>query len=129
MQDHLGSHRRLAFRAVACQALIAVLAGAAAVMVSGGAAGLAAVIGAGSLAVANALQAQFALGGGVQPPGAAFFRLVLGTLLKWLVVFVVWWSSIGVVGKAPLAAIVGLLAASLAHPLVVFLGTKVKRER
>jgi hypothetical protein len=129
VQDHLGSHRRLAFRAVACQALVAVLAGAIAGMSSGRNAGFAAAIGAGSMAAASALQAHIALGGGVLPPGAALYRLVLGTLAKWLVVVLVWWSSIGVVGKAPLAAIGGLLAASLAHPLVVYLGTKVKRER
>ena len=114
---------------MACQALVAVAAAAIAGAVWGATAGLAAAIGAGSMAVANALQAQLALGGRVQPPGAAFLRLVLGTMLKWLVVFAVWWSSIGVIGKAPLAAIAGLLAATLAHPLVVYFGTKVKRER
>ena len=81
------------------------------------------------MAVANALQAQVALGGGVLPPSAAFARLLLGTLVKWFVVVAVWWSSIGVIGKAPLAALCGLFAASLAYPLVVYLGTKVKRER
>lgn len=90
---------------------------------------MAAAIGAGSVTVANALQARLALGGGVQPPSAAFLRLLLGTLVKWFVVVAVWWSSIAVVGKAPLAAIVGLFAASLAHPLVIHFGTKVKRER
>ena len=90
---------------------------------------MAAAIGAGSVTVANALQAQLALGGGVQPPSAAFLRLLLGTLVKWLVVVAVWLSSIAVVEKAPLAAIVGLFAASLAHPLVIHFGTKVKRER
>jgi hypothetical protein len=130
VQDHLSSHRRLAFRAVACQALVAVFAGAAAAgAISGRTAGMAAAIGAGSVAVANALQAQVALGGGVQPPSAVFLRLLLGTLVKWLVVVALWWSSIGVIGKAPLFAIGGLLAASLVHPLVVYLGTKVKRER
>ena len=81
------------------------------------------------MALANAVHAQFALGGGVQSPGAAFARLLLGTLGKWLVVVVVWWGAIEVIGKAPLAALCGLFAASLVHPLVVLLDTKVKRER
>ena len=129
MQDHLGSHRRLAYRAVAWQALVALVAAAVAFAFSGRTAGMAAAIGAGSVAAANALQARIALGGGVQAPSAAFVRLLLGTLLKWLVVVAVLWSTIPVVGKAPLATILGLLAASLAHSLVVSFGTKVKRER
>ena len=120
MQEHLRSHRRLAYRAVAVQALVALATAAVALAVSGRTAGTAAAIGAGSVAVANALQAHLA---------AAFLRLLLGTLVKWLVVVAVWWASIGVIGKAPLAAICGLLAASLAHPLVIHSGTKVKRER
>jgi len=106
-----------------------VLAGTVAWAVAGRNAGLAASIGAISMALANAAQAQLALGGGVQAPGAAFARLVLGTLAKWLVVVAVWWSAIAVVGKAPLAAICGLLAAALVHPLVVLHGSRVKRER
>jgi hypothetical protein len=129
VRDHLGSHRRLAYRAVACQALVALVVAAMAGAVSGRTAGMAAAIGAGSVTVANALQARLALGGGVQPPSAAFLRLLLGTLVKWFVVVAVWWSSLAVVGNAPLAALAGLFAASLAHPLVIHFGTKVKRER
>jgi hypothetical protein len=129
VQDHLGSHRRLAFRAVAFQAATAVLAGLVAWLVAGRIAGLAAVIGAMSMALANAAQAQLALGGGVQVPGAAFARLLLGTLAKWLVVVAVWWGAIAVVGKAPLAALAGLLAAAVVHPLVVLFGSRMKRER
>jgi hypothetical protein len=129
VRDPLSSHRRLAFRAVAWQFAIALLAGIVAGVVAGRIAGIAAAIGAMSLALANAAQAQLALGGGVQPAGAALARLVLGTLLKWLVVIVVWWGAIAVIGKAPLAALCGLFAAWLAHPLVFLHGTKVKRER
>jgi hypothetical protein len=50
-------------------------------------------------------------------------------LAKWLVVIAVWWGAIAIIGKAPIAAVAGLLAALLVHPLVVLLGTKVKRER
>jgi hypothetical protein len=129
VQDHLSSHRHLAYRAVACQFLVALSAGALAGATSGRTAGWAAAIGAGSVALANALQAHVALGGGVVPPSIAFSRLLLGTLVKWFVVVAVWWSAISVIGKAPMAAIGGLFAASLAYPLVVYLGTKVKRER
>jgi hypothetical protein len=129
VHDHLRSHRRLAFRAVATQAAVALLAGATAAMVAGRIAGLAAGIGAASMTLASAVQAQLALGGGVQSPGAAFSRLLLGTLGKWLVVVVVWWGAMGVIGKAPAWALGGFFAALLVHPLVVLLDTKVKRER
>jgi hypothetical protein len=129
VQDHLTRQRRIAFLAAGCQGLLAILAGSVAWMLAGKDAGRSAGIGAASLALASAAQAQMALGGGVQPPGAAFARLLLGTLAKWFVVVVVWWGAIAVIGKAPLAAVCGLLAASLVQPLVVLLGTKVKRER
>lgn len=108
---------------------MALLAGAVAGVVAGTEAGLASGIGALSLALANAVQAQLALGGGVQAAGVAFARLLFGTLAKWLIVVVVWWGAIAVIGKAPLAALCGLFAASMVYPLVVLLGTKVKRER
>ena len=129
MQDHLGSHRRLAFRAVAVQSAVALLAGAVAPAPAGRIAGLAAAIGAASVALASAVQAQLALGDGIAPPSVAFARLLLGTLAKWLVVVAVWWGAIAIIGKAPIAAVAGLLAALLVHPLVFILGTKVKRER
>lgn len=129
MHDHLRRHRRLAFRAVALQAAVALVAGATAAICVGSDAGWAAVIGAISIALANAVQAQLALSGGVQSPGSAFARLLFGTLAKWVVVVAVWWGAIGVVGKAPLWALAGLSAALLMHPLLVLLDTKVKRER
>jgi ATP synthase protein I len=127
--DHLGSHRRLAYRAAIAQTGVALAAGIAATASSGRIAGLAAGIGAMSIALAGAVQAFVALGGGIQAPGSAFARLLLGTLAKWLVVAAVWWGAIGIIGKAPFAAVAGLLAAMVTHPLVVLLGTKVKRER
>lgn len=129
VQDHLGSNRRLAFRAVAFQAAAALLAGLVAGALAGRIAGFAACIGGTSMALANAAQAHIALGGGVQVPGAAFARLLLGTLVKWFVVVAVWWGAIAVVGAAPLSALGGLLAAAVVHPLVVFHGSRVKRER
>jgi hypothetical protein len=108
---------------------VALLAGAVASASAGRNAGFAAVIGAASVALASAVQAQLALGGGIASPGVAFARLLLGTLAKWLVVIAVWWGAIAIIGKAPIAAVAGLLAALLVHPLVVLLGTKVKRER
>jgi hypothetical protein len=129
VHDHLRRHRRLAFRAVAIQAAVTLVAGATAAACAGSNAGWAAGIGAVSIALATAVQAQLALAGGVQSPGSAFARLLLGTLAKWVVVVAVWWGAIGVVGKAPVWALAGLSAALLVHPLTVLLDTKVKRER
>ena len=91
--------------------------------------GLAALIGGSSLALANAAAAQLSLGGGVQTPRAAYARLLLGTIFKWLLVVGVWLVAMAVLKKAPLAAILGLLAAAVAHPVAIIFAAKVKRER
>lgn len=127
--DHLSANRGIAFRAVAWQALISALTGLLAWGLVGGNAGLAALIGGSSLAFANAAAAQLALGGGVQTPRAAYARLLLGTILKWVLVVGMWLGAMDVLKRAPLAAILGLLASMATHPVAILFVAKVKRER
>lgn len=127
--DHLSANREIAFRAVAWQALVSALAGAVAWGLAGMIPGLAALIGGSSLAIANAAAAQLSLGGGVQAPRVAYARLLLGTIFKWVLVVGVWLGAMAVLKKAPLAAILGLLAAMVAHPVAILFAAKVKRER
>jgi len=127
--DHLKTSRELAFRAVRWQTAAALLSGLAGWAVTGADAGLAASIGGFSLVLGNAAMAQMSLGGGIQPPRGAFARLLIGAILKWLLVVGVWVGAMAVLKKAPLAALLGLLATMAVHPIAIIFGAKVKRER
>lgn len=127
--DHLKTSRELAFRAVWWQAAVALLSGLMAWALAGADAGVAAAVGASSLVLGNAAMAQMSLGGGILPPRGAYARLLIGAILKWLLVFGVWVGAMAVLKKAPLAALLGLLATMAVHPIVIIFGAKVKRER
>lgn len=127
--DHLSANREIAFRAAVWQALVSVLVGMAGWALANGSAGVAAWIGGSSIAVANAAATQLSLGGGILTPGAAFARLLLGTILKWGLVVGVWLLAMPALKKAPLAAMSGLLAAMAIYPIAILFAAKVKRER
>ena len=76
---------RQALRVVAFQAVAALLA-AAACLLLGPRAALAALVGGGAMVLGSLLAAWGAFGGGVAGAGTALGRLLLGTALKWLVV-------------------------------------------
>lgn len=63
----------------------------------------------------NALAAVVALGGGIQSARAAFARLLLGTLGKWIVVMGVLVVGFGLWHLPPLPALVGVIAGLLAY--------------
>jgi hypothetical protein len=127
--DHLSANREIAFRAAAWQALVSALAGLAAWGLAGADAGVAVGVGGGSIALANAVATQLCLGVGIRTPGAAYARLLLGTVVKWGLVVGVWLLAMTVLQKAPLAAMLGLLAAMAVYPIAIFFAAKVKRER
>ena len=119
MHDPIATGRRAALRAVAVQAIVALLV-AVGILLSGGLeAGLAAAAGGIAMLAGNALAAVVALGGGIQPAGAAFARLMLGTLGKWLVVVAVLAVALGVFGLPALPILVGLAAGMLAYLLAL----------
>lgn len=116
MLNSVAAGRRLALRAVGCQ-LAVVLLLALAFLVRGWAAAVAVLAGGLGVALGNALAAQVALGGGVVAPRTAFARLVLATLLKWVVAMTVFAIALAVWRLAPLPVLAGVAAALVAYPL------------
>jgi F0F1-type ATP synthase assembly protein I len=127
MHDPVAVGRRTAHRALAIAAIAAALV-ALAFLVQGATHAMAAAVGGGTMVLANALAAQVALGGGIQPAGAAFARLVVGTLAKWAVVIGGLAVAFRVWHLPPLPALVGVVVGVLAYLLALNFG-RVKRER
>jgi F0F1-type ATP synthase assembly protein I len=113
-------------RAVAIQAAVAMLV-AAAFLALGMRQALAAAVGGAAMLAGNGLAAAVALGGGIQPARAAFARLLLGTLVKWVVVLAV----VAVAWEAwrlpPLPTLAGLVAGVLAYLLALNLRSANRR--
>src|SRR5690606_14809035 len=107
-------------------AIVALLVAVGILLSAGLEPGLAAAAGGIAMLAGNALAAVVALGGGIQPAGAAFARLMLGTLGKWLVVVAVLAVALGVFGWPALPILVGLGAGMLAYLLALH-GTKSTR--
>ncbi|UHQ25119.1 hypothetical protein LVB77_04325 [Lysobacter sp. 5GHs7-4] len=78
---------------------------------------LAGAVGGGAVFAGAVVAAWMALGGGVQPAGAAIGRLLAGVMLKWVVVFLVLGLGLAVLRLPPLPMLVGVLAATLAFVL------------
>ena len=128
MHDPVASGRRSALRAVVISAIVAGLVALAFVM-QGPRQALAAAIGGGTMVLGNALAAILALGGGIQPARAAFARLLLGTVGKWVLVMGVLVFALGTWGLPPLPTLAGVVAGLLAYLLGLNFGNRAKRER
>ncbi len=126
MLNSAAAGRRLALRAAAYQ-LVAVVLVALVFLLQGPSAAFAALLGGASVVAGGALAANVALGGGVVPARVAFFRLALGTLLKWLVVVSVFAIAMGVGRLPPLPLLAGLAVALIAYPMVLNFSVRVKR--
>ena len=126
MNDPLDPGRRAAMRAVALQAAATLLV-AVAFLASGPRQALAAAAGGFALLAGNALAASVALGGGVQPAPAAFARLLLGVMGKWLVAIVVVAVALGPFRLPPLPLLAGLAGGLLAYLLA--LNLRMGRQR
>jgi F0F1-type ATP synthase assembly protein I len=113
-------------RAVAVQAAVATLV-ALAFLALGTRQALGAAAGGIAMLAGNGLAAEVALGGGIQQAGAAFARLLLGTLLKWLVVLVVVVVALQAWRLPPLPTLAGLVAGVLANLLALNLRSANKR--
>ena len=128
MHDSVAMARRSTHRALAIEAVVVTLV-ALAFLVQGSQQAVAAAVGGGAVVLGNALAAFVALGGGIQPARAAFARLLLGTLGKWVVVMGVLAVSFGVWRISPLPVLVGVVASMLAYLLGLNFGSRIKRER
>ena len=115
-------------RAVAIQAAAALLVALAFLVAAGPRQGLAAAVGGIAMLAGNGLAAAVALGGGIQPAGAAFARLLLGTLGKWVVALAVSVVALGPLRLPPLPLLAGLAAGMLAYLLALNLRTQ-RRQR
>jgi hypothetical protein len=113
-------------RAVAIQAAVATLV-ALAFLALGTRQALGAAVGGIAMLAGNGLAAAVALGGGIQPAGAAFARLLLGTLLKWLVVLVVVVVALQAWRLPSLPTLAGLAAGVLANLLALNLRSANRR--
>ena len=114
-------------RAVAIQAAAALLVALVALAAAGPRQGLAAAVGGIAMLAGNALAAAVALGGGIQPAGAAFARLLLGTLGKWVVALAVIVVALGPLRLPPLPLLAGLAAGMLAYLLALNLTQRRQR--
>jgi ATP synthase protein I len=126
--NSVAAGRTAALRAVAYQAA-AVLLVALALLLIDGSASAAALVGGTSAVLGSALAATIALGGGVVTARSAFSRLMLATLLKWLIVITVFAIASGVWRMTPLPLLAGLAVALIAHPLALNFCVRVERER
>lgn len=128
MHDPVALGRRSALRAVAISAIAAGLVALAFVM-QGPSHALGAAVGGGTMVLGNALAALVALGGGIQTARAAFARLLLGTMGKWMLVTGGLAIALGTWGLPPLPTLAGVVAGLLAYLLGLNFGNRAKRER
>ena len=126
MHDPIEPGRRAATRAVAVQAAVALFV-AAGFLVLGPRQALAAAAGGVAMLLANALNLALALGGGIQPARAAYARLLVGTLGKWLVAMVVVAIALASWQLPPLPLLAGLVAGMVAYLLALNLGAGQRR--
>jgi F0F1-type ATP synthase assembly protein I len=127
VHDPVAAGRRTAFRAIAVQAAVVGVV-AAAFLFSGTREALSALAGGLALVAGHLLVAALALGGGIVPARAAFARLLLGLLGKWLLVVVAVAIALEAWHLPPLPALVGVIAGLLAYLVGLNLG-RVMRER
>lgn len=121
MHDPIAAGRRSALRAVAVQAAAAATV-ALVFLVQGPAHALAAGWGGAAMVAGNALAAGVAFGG-IAPAGAALARLMLATLVKWVVALTCVAIGLAAWRLPPLPMLVGLAAGLLAYLMALHLGS------
>lgn len=107
MHDPIAASRRSALRAVAMQAIVALLVALAFLAGDGTRPALAAAIGGLALALGNGFATLLSLRGAI-PARFAFAALLAGTSAKWLVVFVALGIALRVWELPPLPMLAGL---------------------
>ena len=117
MHDPIAAGRRTALRAVAVQGLVVALL-AVAFLAQDVREALAVGVGGLALVSGNALAAFVALGG-IVPARVALGRLLLGTMVKWLVAIVLLAAALAIWRLPPLPMLSGLAAGLLAYLLAL----------
>ena len=108
--NSLAANRRLAYRMVAVQFVVAMLAALAFLFAHGDREALAAAIGGSGVALGSLVMAWRSLPAGAVAAGTALSRLVSGMLLKWFVVLGALYLAMAKLQLPPLPMIVALVA-------------------
>ena len=119
MFNSLAANRRLAYRMVAVQFVVAMLVALAFWASKGRPEALAAAIGGGSVAAGSLVLAWRSLPRGAASAGLALSRMVSGLLLKWFVVVGALFFAMAKLQLPPLPLIVGMIAAMAASFLTL----------
>ena len=129
MHDPIAAGRSAAARAVAVEIAVGGLVALGFLALDGRHA-LAAAIGGAAMAAGNALSIALALGGGVQPASAAFARLLLGVMGKWMVVLATFALALAAWRLPPLPLLAGMAAGMLGYLLALNrIGARAGRNR
>ena len=112
--NSLSANRRLAFRMVAVQCVVAMLVALAFLIAQGAREALAAAIGGGSVAAGSLAMAWRSLPPAAASAGLALSRLISGMLLKWFVVLGALYLAMAKLHLPPLPLLVGLVVAMMA---------------
>jgi hypothetical protein len=126
--NSLADNRRLAFRLVAVQVAVAMLA-AAGFALRDAPSALAAGFGGGAVAAGSAALAWRSLFGPAMSAGTALSRMVSGLLLKWFVVLGAVYVALARLGLPPLPLLAGMAATMFASFLTQGFQARVSSER
>ena len=117
--NSLAANRRLAFRMVAVQAVVAMLVALAFWFAQGKPEALAAAIGGGAVALGSLVLALRSLPGTPKSAGWSLSRMVSGLLLKWFVVLGAAYFAMAKLQLPPPPLILGMMAAMAASFLTL----------
>ena len=112
--NSLSANRRLAFRMVTVQCVVAMLVALVYLFAQGGREALAAAIGGGSVAAGSLVMAWRSLPPAAASAGLALSRLISGMLLKWFVVLGALYLAMAKLHLPPLPLLVGLVVSMMA---------------
>jgi F0F1-type ATP synthase assembly protein I len=112
--NSLAANRRLAYRMVAVQAVVAMLVALAFLVAQGNKEALAAAIGGGAAALGSLVLAWRSLPSTPKSAGWSISRMVSGLVLKWVVVLGVLFVAMAKLAMPPLPLVVGLAATAMA---------------
>jgi F0F1-type ATP synthase assembly protein I len=121
--NSLAANRRLAYRMVAVQAVVAMLVALAFLVAQGNKEALAAAIGGGAAALGSLVLAWRSLPSTPKSAGWTISRMVSGLVLKWVVVLGVLFVAMAKLAMPPLPLVVGL-AAGVMSALFLTLNSK-----
>ena len=128
MHDPIAAGRSAAARAVAVEVAAGGLVALGFLALDGRHA-LAAAIGGAAMAAGNTLSIALAFGGGIQRAPAAFGRLLLGVMGKWMVVLATFAVALAAWRLPPLPLLAGLAAGAVSYLLALnWIGARAGRN-